>query len=181
MFRMLMACIVAALAAGCSYDGVGSVAISPSATAEAKASADPILTGTFDSVLSRKDGDVYTFTAYQRVRSRKGFSEAYRNYRKDAPFVNAELTVRVHRDGTLVGQPRLLLRQGENVLTTGTLEGAVTLTPDDNQLTIAGKNLHWRFADAGEPAPQDVSFQIQVYNVIDRPRPSAPLTPAATT
>ena len=181
MIRTLMIGLFAVSLAGCTYSGVGSVSISPTPAGDAKDSAEPILTGTFDSVLSRKDGDVFTFTAYQRVRSRKGFSEAYRNYKKDAPFVNAELIVRVRRDGTVVGKPRLLLRQGENVLTAGTLEGSIALTPDDNQLTIAGSNLQWRFTDTGEPSTQDVSFRIQVYNVLDRPAPSAPLTPAATT
>ena len=121
MIRTLMIGLFAVSLAGCTYSGVGSVSISPTPAGDAKDSAEPILTGTFDSVLSRKDGDVFTFTAYQRVRSRKGFSEAYRNYKKDAPFVNAELIVRVRRDGTVVGKPRLLLRQGENVLTAGTL------------------------------------------------------------
>ncbi len=184
--RAMLVVIVCLLAlaplAGCSYAGVGNVSIAPAgATVDGRGVMEPVLAGKFDSVLTRKDGDVYTFTAYQRVTSRKGFSQHYRNYKKDAPFINAELTVRVRRDGSVVGQPRLLLRQGDNILTEGSLDGPVTLTPRDGQLTIGGSKLPWRFDDPVSPKPQDVSFELQVYNVLDPAKPTPPLTPAATT
>ncbi len=180
MIRVLSIAMFALLA-GCSYSGVGNVSISPVNDVEGGEQPDPVLTGRFDSILTRKDGDTFTFTAYQRVTSRKGFSQHYRNYKKDSPFVNAELTVRVRRDGTVIGQPRLLLRQGENILTDGMLEGSVTLTPQDNLLTISGSGLRWRFDDAGSPSNQDVTFELQVYNVLEPARPQDLVAPAVTT
>lgn len=158
--------LAAVVLGGCSYSGVGSLAITEEASTGSTQS--PGFTGTFDRYLSREDGDVYTFTAYQRVKSRQKFGQYYRNYRKDGQLVQAELVVRINKSGEVIGEPRLLFRQGNRILTDGLLNGELSVTPKGDRLSIAGENLVWKFE---EKMSRVVSFELVVFNVLVEPPP----------
>ena len=165
-FARWIGCLLLALpvllnAGGCAYRGVGNLTISEHGADEASASQ---LSGTFDGYLSREEGGVYTFVAYQRIASDQKFGRYYRNYRKSFPFVQAELTVRINKAGEVVGQPRLLFRQGDHVLTDGPLVGELDLSRSGNRLTITGKGLTWQF---DEVESRVVSFELVVHDVLE--------------
>lgn len=158
---MLLLALTAVLLGGCNYTGVGNLTITEQAVDSKSQSSD--ITGTFDRYLSREDGDVFTFTAYQKLANREKFGQYHRTYKKDPQFVQAELIVRINKAGVVIGEPRLLLRQGSRILTDGPLQGDVTVESNGNQLLITGDGLNWRFDDSTSHA---VSFVLTVHNVL---------------
>lgn len=170
----LLGFVIASLgASGCHYAGVGNLAIhdanaNSDVGGDASTSAASTNTGTFDRYLSREDGDVYTFTAYQRMKSRQKFGQYYRSYKKDGQFIQAELVVRMNKSGEVVGEPRLLLRQGNRILTDGLLNGELSVTPQGDRLSITGNDLVWQL---DENTSRVVSFDLLVFNVLVEPPP----------
>ncbi len=161
--------VIVFLSVGCHYTGVGQLTIDDQA-ADDGGLISTDLTGTFDRYLSREDGDVFTFVAYQKMKPREKFGQYYRNYKKDAQFVQAELTVRVNKDGQVIGQPRLLLRQGDRVLTDGVLQGDVSVATDGSVMSIAGDGLNWRFKE--DATSHAVSFDLTVHNIVKSSPPT---------
>lgn len=151
---------------GCNYSGVGNLTITQNGEQLKTNQTSQKLTGTFDRYLSRKDGDVYTITAYQRVNSSQEFGQYYRDYVRDPHFVQTELIIRINDAGDVIGQPRLMLLQGDHVLTDGLLEGEVTAKTDGKLMMISGDSLIWKL---GESMPITVSFKLVLYNMLNAP------------
>lgn len=151
---------------GCNYNGVGNLTITKHGEQLNSNQASKKLSGTFDKYLSRKDGDVYTIVAYQRVTSPQKFGQYYRDYARDPHFVQTELIIRIDEAGGVVGQPRLILVQGDHLLTDGSLEGEVTVKTDGKLLMIFGDSLIWNL---GESMPITVSFKLVLYNMLNAP------------
>ena len=135
------------------------------------------ISGHFDSVLQRKDRGVFTFTAYQKSSGRRRFNTYHRAYKKDHPFVTAQLTVRIDPDAGLVDEPRLLFQQGQRILTDGRLVGEVTITPRGKSLAIRGEELLWdvddRRATLAGANVQRLTFELTVNNVTSVRHPPA--------
>ena len=166
MNKLLTLITVTVLITGCgTYRGVGNVALYGQAASDT-GERTTILSGTFDNVIYKKRGQTFTLIAYRKATGEK-FGQFWRSYKKDHPFVTAELRLDINRDGTIHEQPRFRLLQGERTVYDVVLEGDIGLRPYEKSLTITGAHLSLSGLDAAQSEPRDLSFELVVFNFLD--------------
>ena len=132
-----------------------------------------ILDGTFDNVIYKKRGQTFTIIAYRKG-SQNRFGEFWQDYKKDHPFITAEIRLFVNQDGIIPARPHFRLLQGERPIFEVALVGDIELHPNGNRLSIVGTNLSADGPDAttlhGRQGAQRhlcLDFELRGYNFLE--------------